>query len=253
MTTRSRASTSRIAGSDRPAAEGAEPAAVRGRHVVDRALDYAALEATGLRAADIARRRRRSKAHVSILLRLGRALRGCTAEEVAAFRSPRITWKLAQQLVRTSTADDVLRHRLRQALGGFSRLNVDRRRQRTGRMSPVDPLRVQSGTYVWQWDPAWAERDPAGYVDAYHAFLARMHRDLIARLHAPPSVGDGGQPALSGQSLRQLTARLAMRSTTSTPPGRTPAQRAALDRLRALETILTDRQEPDAHEEGEPA
>ena len=208
----------------------------RRRHVVDRALDYAALEASGLRAADIARRRRRSKAHVSILLRLGRCLRACTAEELAALRSPRITWKLAQRLVRTSTADDLLRHRLRQALGGFSRLTVDQRRHRRGRRAAVDPLSVPAGTHVWQCDAAWAARDPVGYVEAYRAFLARLHRDVAARLHAASSADAGEPPVLTGQSLRQLTAGLATRPRPTA--SRTPARRAALERLRELDALL---------------
>src|SRR5205085_6980579 len=59
-------------------------------HIVDRALDYVALAATGLSAAKIARKRRRSAGYVSILLRLGRAIQGLEPAEPAARRSPRV-------------------------------------------------------------------------------------------------------------------------------------------------------------------
>ena len=197
----------------RPQAEHlAEPGdAVGGRragHVVDRALDYAALARGGRRGSDIARQRRRSKAYVSILLRLGRALGECSPEELAALRSPRITWKLVQGLVRTEISDVVIRTRLRQALGGFSSLTVDRRRHRKGRPGTTDPLRAPAGTYVWQWDAGWAARDPIGYVEAYRAFLSRLQRDVTARLRAQAHAASTPGTPLAGQSLRQLSSSL---------------------------------------------
>src|SRR5688572_59010 len=97
----------------------------RSPRLVDRAIEYAALADGGLRAVDIVRRRRRSKGYVSIMLRLGRALRAASAEELAALRSDRITWKVAQQVVRADVTDAVILHRLRLALGGFSSYTVD--------------------------------------------------------------------------------------------------------------------------------
>jgi hypothetical protein len=151
--------------------------------------------------AAIARVRRRSRGYVSILVRLGRALAACTPEELAALRSPRITWKVAQRIVRTGVSDAEIRTQLRYALGGFSTLNIDRRRHRKGRRR-VDvpgggegsPLRAAAdasegtaggtagGTFVWRWDAGAATRDPVAFVEAYQAFLLRLHRDVTARM-----------------------------------------------------------------------
>ena len=222
---------------EHPAEPGDAAGSRRARHVVDRALDYAVLARRGLRASDIARLRRRSKAYVSILLRLGRALGECSPEELAALRSPRITWKLVQHLVRTDVSDVVLRARLRQALGGFSSLTVDRRRHRKGRPGTMDPLRAPAGTHVWQWDGTWAARDPIGYVEAYRAFLSRLQRDVAARLraqaHATPTPGT----PLAGQSLRQLSSSLARGAAHGVGPV-TAERRQALTLLDELDQLI---------------
>jgi hypothetical protein len=218
----------------------------RARHVVDRALDYAALEASGLRASQIAARRRRSKAHVSILLRLGQALQGCAPEELAALRSERITWKLAQRIVRADVPAAVIRERLRLALGGFSGYTVDRRRHRKGRESvagsgtggrAIDPLRVPPGTFVWQWDPTWAARDPVGYVEAYRSFLARLQRGMTSRLRGAAATRTSGSAPLAGQSLRQLAASVARQSPDPLAAA-TPEEHQALALLAEVDTLL---------------
>ena len=208
---------------------------------MDRALEYAALAADGMRAAEIARRRRRSKAHVSILLRLGHVLQGCTPEELAVVRAPQVTWKLAQRIVRADVPDAAIRERLRLAVGGFSSYTVDRRRNRKGRPGAAGALRQPAGTYQWQWDAAWAARDPLGYVEAYRAFLGRMHRDVSARLRTGVMAA-GGSPTsagapLAGQSLRQLTAAVGQRGAPQ-PRRAVPAEREALLRLAELDPAL---------------
>ena len=216
------------------------PAPSRQRHVVDLALEYAALAADGMRAAEIARRRRRSKAHVSILLRLGQALTGFSAEEVAALRTERITWKLAQRLVRADVPPELLRQRLRLALGGFSSYTVDRRRLRRGRRAATDSPPYSPDAFVWHWDAAWAARDPVGYVEAYRGFLARMHRGVSTRLRTAASPAPVGAPALAGQSLRRLTQTLTppRAAVGDGPPGARQAARQALVLLAELDGPL---------------
>ena len=216
------------------------PAPPRRRHVIDLALEYAALAAGGMRAAEIARRRRRSKAHVSILLRLGQVLGGFSAEEVAALRTERITWKLVQRLVRADVPPELLRQRLQLALGGFSSYTVDRRRHRRGRRASTDSLSRSPDAFVWHWDTAWATRYPLGYVEACRTFPARMHRGVTAKLRNRESPGLASPTVLAGQPLRQLTQALT-RARTSSHEGRVQAKapvRQALALLAELDGSL---------------
>lgn len=221
-------------------------AAGRSHHVVDRALEYAALHAEGLRAAEIARRRRKSKGHVSILLRLGQAIRSCAPDEVEAFRSPRITWKLVQRLVRTSVSEVALRQQLRLALGGFSSHTVDRRRLRRKRGTDgAEMVRRSPNTFIWELDPGWAARDPVGYAEAYLAFLARLHRGVTTRIRevaVPPGVVHASP--LVGQSLRQLSRRIQASPPTPTSAlsgntdGKESERRRALAILASIDGLL---------------
>jgi hypothetical protein len=194
-----------------------------------------------MRAAEIARRRRKSRAHVSILLRLGQALGSCTPEELAVLRSPRVTWKLVQGLVRADLPEAVLRERLRLAIGGFSSYTLDRRRHRKGRRTGADPLDAPAGTFVWQWDPVWAGRDPVGYVEAYRAFLARMHRDVTARLRVRIGGTRAGATPLVGQSLRQLSMAFTRPGSASQTRPPSTEERDALTRLAELDGTLIPR------------
>lgn len=256
-----------------------------GRHIVDRALDYAALHQGGLTAAQIARRRKKSKGYVSIVLRLGTALRRLDSEEIAVFRSERITWKLAQRIVRSGVTDAEIQRQLRYALGGFSTHNIDRRKLRTrrGRRSVTEGAGTQTGdrdttlarsapeadTFIWRWDAAWAARDPLGYVEAYRAHLASLHRAVRARFAdaaaTRASTGvSGASPApipVVGQSLRHIMALVARQRASGSAPVRsalsrsalTPADREALAALAALDALVGGDQSPgvatDAREE----
>ena len=169
-------------------AEPADAPKLDGRrvHIVDRALDYVALSATGLSAARIARKRRRSAGYVSILLRLGLAIRTLEPAELAALRSSRITWKLAQRIVRTDADVGSIRHQLRLALGGFSTHNVDRRRNRLHRaaLGGTKGAGSESGSRpgaAWGWDEAWFTRDPLDYVRHHLTHLATLHRTVDTR------------------------------------------------------------------------
>jgi hypothetical protein len=212
---------------------GAGPAApldARRAHVLDRAAVYLALADQGLTAAQIARRRRKSKGHVSILLRLGRALRDLPADERAALRHPRITWRLVQGLVRADVDPASLRRQLRAALGGFSTHNVDRRRARRG----VAATPAAAPGVAWGWDAAWFARDPEGYAAAHLAHLTHLHQvvEERARRAAAERLGaavDGGQ------SLRALQRRLAQLTADAGADG--PARAAERRALAALAAV----------------
>ena len=188
----------------------------RRTHVVDRAADYVALADAGRTVAQIARRRRRSKGYVSILLRFGRLLAELPPDERAAMRSPRITWSLAQRLMRARVDPASARAQLRYALGGFSTASLgpsaagdrphDGTATRTPRRSPA-----RAGV-AWGWDADWFARDPAGYANAHLAHLTHLHRVVAARARqaaaTPPDVG---------QSIRALGRLLSARPRTMLP------------------------------------
>lgn len=227
----------------RPPAPDASPADAprldgRRAHVLDRAAAYVALADQGLTAAQIARRRRKSPAHVSILLRLGRALAGLPEDERAALRSPRVTWRLVQRLVRTDTDAASLRRQLRAAVGGFSTHNVDGRR-RARRPAPA-PAAPPAPGVAWGWDAAWFARDPAGYAAAHLAHVTHLHEVVAARAAAAVRARAAASVAGSvdaGQSLRGLQRRLAQLATAPAAE-LTAAEREALATFDALGAAL---------------
>ena len=188
---------------DRP-----EPPKRDGRrtHIVDRALDYVALADQGLSAARIARKRRRSQGYVSIALRLGRAIVGMEPDEIAALRSPRITWKLAQRVVREDADVIGIRHQLRAALGGFSSHNLDGRKHRKGRRAAAAPERAIG--VAWGWDAAWFARDPIGFAESHLQYLAGLQRTVRQRA-ARSAAARGVERVSVGQGIRTLQRSLA--------------------------------------------
>ena len=206
----------------------------RRTHVVDRAADYADLAARGMSVAQIARRRRRSKSYVSIVLRLGQALAGMEPGERAAMRSPFITWTLAQRLVRRDTDAASLRAQLRYALGGFSTHNVDGRKQRHGR-SAAPPRAVG---VAWGWDADWFARDPAGYAAAHLAHLASVTTAVSGRARRAAQTRTAAHLD-SGQSLRLLQRRIAARRAES-PSTASPDEQRALAAFAVLERKLAE-------------
>ncbi|GJG89686.1 hypothetical protein tb265_48670 [Gemmatimonadetes bacterium T265] len=220
----------------------------RRAHVLDRAAEYVRLADRGLTVAQIARRRRKSAGHVSILLRLGRALADVPADERAALRHPRVTWRLVQRLVRIDVDPGSLRRQLRAAVGGFSTHTVDRRRRRTAPVavaSSTDPATAAAGV-AWGWDAAWFARDPAGYAAAHLAYLTHLHRVVAAR--ATQAVRARRAAALArdtdaGQSLRGLQRSLTRRLAQLAPEaggdgGPPPAEQQALATFAAVGAAL---------------
>ena len=200
-------------------ADGATSLDGRRSHVIDRAADYASLADRGLTVARIARRRRKSTAYVSILLRLGRALQGLEPAEREAFRSPRITWSLVQRIVRGDTDVVSLRSQLRAALGGLSTHNVDRRRHRAGRARAAEPVVGAA----WMWDASWFDHDPLEYAAAHLTHLTSVHHGIQSRVARAIAQRSTSHVAV-GQSLRTLQRAVAAASVT-------PAPATATDRL----------------------
>ena len=230
---RSEPAAPRVSDGAAPSAE--EPRLDRRRtHVVDRAADYVDLAARGMSVAQIARRRRRSKSYVSIVLRLGQALAGMEPGERAAMRSPFITWTLAQRLVRRDTDAASLRAQLRYALGGFSTHNVDGRKQRRGR-SAAPPRSVG---VAWGWDADWFARDPVGYAAAHLEHLSSVTAAVSGRARRATQVSTEARLD-SGQSLRLLQRRIAARRT-ETPATASPGEQRALAAFAVLERKLAE-------------
>ena len=186
---------------------------------------------------------------MSILLRLGQVLAGLPAGEVAAYRSPRITWALAQRLVRADTPAVEVRAQLRYALGGFSTHNVDRRRRglRAGTAagtagaaksgaatrpstvaSPLPGSMPTGGVPTGGAPTGGAASAPAGMLagwgfdqalfDANAAAFARTHLERLAAVHqavarrTARAVQQQAAGRLAvGQSLRHLSRQLSGR------------------------------------------
>ncbi|HEY0776620.1 MAG TPA: hypothetical protein VGD56_01515 [Gemmatirosa sp.] len=214
-----------------PKADVSTPARLDGRraHVLDRAAEYVRLADQGLTAAQIARRRRKSPAHVSILLRLGRALATVPDTEREALRSPRVTWRLVQRLVRTDVDVASLRKQLRDAVGGFSTHNVDRRQGRARRAAAGPPTAPPAPGVAWGWDATWFADDPIGYAAAHLAHLAHVHTVIAGRAADAVRLRAGGSIAGidAGQSLRGLQRRLRQATDAAAPPSAAEQQALA--------------------------
>ena len=246
--------------------ESAAPPRLDGRraHVLDRAAEYVRLADQGLTVAQIARRRRKSAGHVSILLRLGRALAPAPEEERAALRSPRVTWRLVQRLVRIDVDAASLRKQLRDAVGGFSTHNVDGRQRRGRRTSPTAGGVAGGGAaggaagggtaggsgaggsgggasgVAWGWDASWFASDAVGYATAHVAHLTHVHHVVATRAARAVQAQTAGAQAAgglagidTGQSLRGLQRRM-RRVEQLSPIGGVAASAPTPDEHRAL-------------------
>lgn len=195
---------------------------------------------------------------VSIVLRLGSALRGLDSEELEVFRSERITWKLAQRIVRADVTEAEIQRQLRYALSGFSSHNIDGRKLRKHRRNRVkgqsDTAQAptgaiaEPGVFVWRWDAEWVARDPLGYVDAYRTYLASLHRHIRGHFGDAAAVRMArAAPAsvpMVGQSLRRITALIAQQQRAhgiqaAQRTSLSSADRTAVASLRELDGILS--------------
>ncbi len=236
----------------------------RRTHVVDRAADYFALADAGLTVAQIARRRRRSKGYVSILVRFGRLLAALPPAERDAMRSPRITWSLAQRLMRADVDAASARAQLRYALGGFATPSLgpsaaSARRPGAARPTGADdrdtdgagaggdpavggPPRLVAraasprASVAWGWDADWFARDPAGYAAAHLEHFTHLHRVIAARARAAAATSPD-----VGQGLRTLGRLLAGQRRSGTSAGAVdPATARALAALEVVGQKLAE-------------
>lgn len=171
----------------------------RGVHVVDVAVIYAELERAGTSQADIARQYRKSAGYVSVLCRLGHALRTLPADERSALRVRQVTFKAAQAVVSRHRRGDAILGALRQlaAVPTGPRL-----RRTTGGAgvwrepvatrpdeAPLDPLPLspaeaaaRTADFVFPWDPTAAARDPGAVLASFEAFVRTTTDEVVARL-----------------------------------------------------------------------
>ena len=234
----------------------APPAPTRGARIflIDRALEYAAIaratSSPAARRAALRRRgssRARSKGYISIMVRLGEAFRDRPDAELARYRSRRITWKLAQRVVRAGRSaaeirEDLLIEATLWSPGGSRRPHGRAMTTRGATASPLSSSAAESADSedegvartrssgaphglavgvrapVWRSDIGWAARDPATYLEAYERHLRTLHRSVTADLAQALEIradDDAASPAAgpfrlaAQQSLRQLTASLA--------------------------------------------
>ena len=217
----------------------------RRRHVIDRALDYAALAAKGLTDTAIARRRRKSRGYVSILRRLGQAIAELPPAELGAFRTPRIGFALAQRVVRADVPPAEIRAQLRSAAGGFSTHGVDYRRRGLRRSHVAGgsrhPERGRAAAgWTWAWDATLFQQDPLAYVRA-HAERVLALQTAIARRAAQDVEARAISGRAVGQPLSQLAAAVATarRAGALRVSGGSEAEVAALRQLEALGAAMT--------------
>ena len=210
--------------------------------MVDVAVIYAELERAGTSQADIARQYRKSAGYVSVLCRLGHALRTLPAEERSALRVRQVTFKAAQAVVSRHRRGDAILGALR----GLTAVPTGPRLRRTTGgagvwrepvattpdEAPLDPLPLspaeaaaRAADFVFPWDPAAAARDPRAVLASFEAFVRTTTDEVVARLRRAA----GTLPALPD--------RAAWR-----PTGGTPFAAAAVNDASAVPLDLSIRQ-----------
>lgn len=180
-------------------------------HVLDLALIYAELERSpGVTQADIARKYRKSAGYVSVLCRLGQAVRTLPPEARETLRVRHVTFKAAQVAVsrHPSPRDRAGLVAALQELAAGRPTTPARRRSTTGGTAewrepvsygpdedPIDPLPLPAAfakppaeAYVFRWDAAAVARDPAAVLEAYERFVRETTADVVLRLRV--ALGD---------------------------------------------------------------
>jgi hypothetical protein len=196
---------------------GGDAAPGRGVHVIDVAVLYAELERAGAgrgrtSQADIARQYRKSAGYVSILCRLGHALRALPVEARDPLRVGGVTFKAVQAIV--------TRHRTPEAVVAALRTLAETRPTRRRRRveggaalwrGPVaerphedhlDPLPrpegaapVEHAEFRYRWDAELAVRDPDRVLAEYEAFVRAMTGEVVERLRRVTHARGLGAPA----------------------------------------------------------
>jgi hypothetical protein len=209
----------------------------RGGHVVDLALLFAELlSAPGVTQADLGRRYRKSPGYVSVVCRLGRALRELPPDARDALRVPHFTLKAAQDLVSRHRDPAALRAaaaRLAALPPVVPRGAPARTRARHGTagqwdrapdgLDAIDPLPeprdavTRRTAFSYTWDAEAARRDPRAVLADFEAFVRETTDEVVRRLrHA---AGDLGRVPLGGAP-SGLLPRRSLRASPHDPGGR---------------------------------
>ncbi len=160
--------------------------------------------------ADIARETGRSPAYISILCRVGDAIRALTSDERDALRQPHLTYTVLATLVsRHKRRDSLLA-----AIQSLAARPPQRRVRATGggaslwtRAEPVDPSeapldpiptpraaksRTADDAFTYVFDPAAWRADPDGALDAFESHLRDLLDGVMRR--AKRALGASGGP-----------------------------------------------------------
>ena len=215
-------------------------------HLVDLAVTWADRVEAGERQVDILRSipasRRPSRGYVSIVVRLGRVLRRVPPLELATLRSPRITYKLAQRLVRSGVTDEALLRQLGDAIASPRPDGRTLRGRAAGRGATLP--RLASGTR----SDALSTTSPAtadATVDAAARLLEQMleaQRSLVATMARAGQPATSAPVVLAGQSLAALgrSIREYRRAAGASPrDDQAAAERRVRATLRHVEASLT--------------
>ena len=210
----------------------------KGHHVIDQALAVAEAIHRGDPTPGELRARRRelrnrygSRGRIHILEQLGQAIRELTPFEIEVYRSPRVTWKLVQRIVRKGATRAELIQSFRSAI---ALPPIDRRRRRR---RPTPP--GLSGTYSF--DPQAALDDPISYLaaalDAWLSAVGTPFRTAINQQSARAVQGMGVMDV--GQSLSMLMASLTTRpgATANPAPVLPPDHALVLRMLKRVDEI----------------
>lgn len=202
---------------------------------MDIALAYARLQRVhAWSAAEIGRRRGRSKGYVSVVLRVGRALDGLSDGELQLFRTPRLTLLSLQRSLRKGMDTAAIRRMLLS-------LAITPVRDRRGARAapPLRPRRRASApaAHVWHWDESAAAHDPVAYLLAFLDHLRGEERELSARMrHLLSARGATTAQILTTHGMAQLAAAVTPR----TGPGAAADDRRTLEALRQLDALVTE-------------
>jgi len=202
----------------------------RGKHVVDQALDVAHAVHHDTPSLKERRERRKalqprygSKGRISVLEQLGLTLATLPPLEIEVYRSPRITWRLIQRLVRKDTPSATVIRALRDAIAVPPR---DGRRHRPKRGTPRRSPSLGDSAF----DPAAAAENPLAYLsselDSWSHRIGAPLRALINQQLADQTAAHLGNRGIHdvGQSLSSLMATLQSRRSSTHPNAQSPIQ-----------------------------
>ena len=190
-------------------------------HPIEAARMFHALEDPPRKTqADIARETGRSPAYISILCRVGDAIRDLTADERDALRKPHLTYTALATLVsRHKRRGDLLAairalvarppsRRMRSTVGGASLWT--RPEPVDPAEAPLDPLppargqraRVQQNAFTYVFDPAAWRDDPDAALDGFETHLRELLDGVMRGAKVALGAAGGPLPLAAAQPRR---------------------------------------------------